>query len=157
MTVTRIPAVILCILALLMSLSFPVPTGGHGERHADSHSGNNTEDVYWQGARWHGTLFVDAWKVNGCTRSPDSARGVFYFNHACNHHDGCYGLHWHSRYGCDREFHRNMTASCKHNWPWYNQISRWACYEVRDLYYRAVRWLGYVAYNGWSISGPTGW
>ena len=96
------------------------------------------------------------WSTNGCTVVPDSVPGVFHFNHACDHHDGCYGNHWESRWGCDVRFWRNMESSCTHNWAWWNP-ARLLCRGVRDTYFAGVRALGYVAYNGWSISGPSGW
>lgn len=113
----------------------------------------------------HNTIFGTAtnsndgshwWATNGCTAVPDSAPGVFNFNHACDHHDGCYGNHWASRLGCDNEFWSDMEATCVNMWAWWHP-SRPLCRSVRDTYYAGVRALGYVAYNGWSISGPQGW
>lgn len=96
------------------------------------------------------------WQTNGCTAVPDSVWGVFNFNHPCDHHDGCYGGHWASRLGCDNEFWSDMDATCSNMWSWWHP-SRGLCRNVRDTYYAGVRALGYVAYNGWSISGPSGW
>lgn len=96
------------------------------------------------------------WATNGCTAVPDQIWGVMNFNHACDHHDGCYGGHWQSRWGCDVTFYYNMERSCVEDWKWWHP-SRGLCRGVRNTYFSGVRALGYVAYNGWSISGPSGW
>ena len=158
MTTTRRNRSILLILAILTLLYVPSGSNAHTDRWADSHSGNDRpSDVWDQEDREYKHAGRWGWGVNGCTKVPDSIRGVFHFGHACDHHDGCYGGHWASRLGCDNEFWRNMSASCNHDWPWYNFVSRRACRRVRNVYYAGVRALGYWAYNGWSISGPSGW
>lgn len=99
------------------------------------------------------------WATNGCTAVPDSGY-TFNFNHACDHHDGCYGNHWwtpygRSRYGCDRVMNDDMTASCRqqfNSWDW----RRYSCYTVRTTYYLGVRTFGYPAYAGWSINSLLG-
>lgn len=95
------------------------------------------------------------WPTNGCTVVPDQINGVFYFNHACDHHDGCYVNHWESRSGCDARFYWNMEASCRHNFSWWNP-SRALCRGVRNTYYLGVRALGAPAYYNWSISSIIG-
>lgn len=137
------------VLAVLILLSIfavgPAPADAHSQRY-NAHSGNDTGT----------STRHEWWSTNGCTSVPDSVRGVFYFNHPCDHHDGCYGNHWQSRLGCDNTFWSNMNSACNYNWAWWNP-ARAACRTVRDSYYAGVRALGYPAYNGWSISGPSGW
>ena len=143
----RTIAIVLALVSVgLMGTN--APAFAHGDRNAtNANSGNDSGSS---------TSHAYQWATNGCTAVPDSAPGVFYFNHPCDHHDGCYGGHWKSRLGCDNQFHSNMESSCTYNWAWWNP-ARAACRVVRDTYYNGVRALGYVAYNGWSISGPSGW
>lgn len=139
-------------IVLLLGLLFVIgmvatPASAHSNKWADSHRGNDTgvnESVH-----------AGLWATNGCTAVPDSVWGVFYFEHACDHHDGCYGGHWASRSGCDGEFWRNMEASCVYDWSWWSP-SRPACRVVRDTYYTGVRAFGGPAYYGWSISALIG-
>ncbi len=51
------------------------------------------------------------WPHNGCTSAPD--RAIANFTHACNHHDGCYALHWAGRGACDQWFWNDMIAACR--------------------------------------------
>lgn len=133
---------VLVAISLLVGMTVMTSAGAtNGHFETNAHSGNDS---------------VHPWATNGCTAVPDSAPGVFYFNHPCDHHDGCYGGHWESRLGCDNRFKTNMNSACNYNWAWYNP-ARTLCYGVKNTYYNGVRALGYVAYNGWSISGPSGW
>lgn len=133
-------------LAFLGTLLAALPAvEGNSGYYSDAHSGNDTavnEDHHADRPYW---------STNGCTAVPDSVRGLYYFEHACDHHDGCYGNHWQSRLGCDDKFRRNMHASCNHNWGRFNP-ARYLCREVKDQFYYAVRNLGGPAYVGWSIS-----
>ena len=143
----RIIMVMIAVVSMSLS-AVTAPAFAHGNQNAtDAHSGNDSGSS---------TSHAYLWATNGCTAVPDSTPGLFYFNHPCDHHDGCYGHHWKSRLGCDNQFRSNMESSCTHNWAWWNP-ARPACRVVRDTYYAGVRALGYVAYNGWSISGPSGW
>lgn len=144
---TEIRAAFLATVLLVLAVA-AAPASAHSNRWADSHSGNDTGV--------NESIHAGQWATNGCTVVPDSVPGVFYFEHACDHHDGCYGGHWSWRSGCDGEFWWNMEASCVYNWSWWNP-ARAACRTVRNTYYTGVRALGYTAYNGWSISGPSGW
>jgi len=95
------------------------------------------------------------WVSNGCTAVPDRITGVMNFNHACDHHDGCYGGHWASRGGCDSRFWYDMDASCKEDYRWWNP-SHYACDATRNTYYAGVRAFGAPAYYNWSISSIIG-
>lgn len=134
--------VLIASLVMLVAIAGPVTTASaHNEIFGTAHNGND-------GAHW--------WSTNGCTGVPDSAPGVFSFNHPCDHHDGCYGHHWASRFGCDNEFWSDMEATCSRMWAWWHP-SRPLCRGVRDLYYAGVRAFGYLAYYGWDISSPMAW
>jgi len=109
----------------------------HDDRWADSHSGNDTG----VNERVH----AGRWDTDGCSNVMDSQNGVFHFEHACDHHDGCYREQWAGRLACDNEFWRNMEASCKHDWAWWNP-ARTACRNIRDIYYVGVRQFGFPAY-----------
>lgn len=141
-------ALLLIALSLLTSVAFMSSADAHNDKRATNATSGNDSGT--------STNHAFAWATNGCTKVPDSASGLFYFNHACDHHDGCYGGHWESRLGCDNRFASNMNSSCDYNWAWYNP-ARPLCKKVKDTYYAGVRALGYEAYNGWSISGPSGW
>lgn len=145
----RATLAVLALMASLLSMFVLSDTAAaHDGKYAtNATSGNDSGTA---------TLHDYKWATNGCTVVPDSVRGLFYFNHACDHHDGCYGNHWEWRSTCDARFWWNMEASCVYNWSWWNP-ARAGCRVVRDTYYSGVRALGYVAYNGWSISGPSGW
>lgn len=135
---------LVAIVAILSSVFVVVPASpavAHGDQQ-----GHATPDS----DGWH------PWVTNGCTAVPDRIWGVMDFNHACDHHDGCYGGHWQSRWGCDVTFYYNMERSCVEDWQWWHP-SRGICRGMRNTYFSGVRALGYVAYNGWSISGPSGW
>ena len=143
----RTMMVMLAVVSVSLS-AVATPVFAHGDRNAtNATSGNDSGSS---------TSHAYQWPTNGCTAVPDSTPGVFYFNHACDHHDGCYGGHWKSRLGCDNQFYDNMESSCTYNWAWWNP-ARVPCRAVKNTYYNGVRALGYVAYNGWSISGPSGW
>lgn len=87
---------------------------------------------------------------NGCTWSPD--RGVFptYYNfkQACNRHDYCYDQLWYGggetgRLRCDRYFRDEMRSWCSKEYRSIGrQKSRYKCYGVAEVYYRAVRRFG---------------
>jgi len=119
-----------------------ITANAHGNRWADSHSGNDTAV--------NENRHANAWDTNGCTAVADSQNGVFHFEHACDHHDGCYGQTWGWRISCDNDMHQNMEASCKHNWQWWNP-ARTACRAVRDVYYAGVRTFGWPFYARNSI------
>lgn len=132
---------LLTVVLLITGASWG-PVSAHSNKWADSHSGN---DSAINESRHSG-----AWGTNGCTGVMDSQSGVFHFEHACDHHDGCYGQRWGWRISCDGDFHQNMEASCKHNWAWWNP-ARAACRTVRDTYYIGVRNLGFPFYKTRSI------
>lgn len=78
--------------------------------------------------------------------------GVFNFNHACKHHDGCYTgfprkgvpTYWVSRRQCDDWFYDDMIASCKeYEWDMFD-----LCRNSAELYYGAVRAEGGPGYQG---------
>ena len=87
------------------------------------------------------------WKNDGCTIVADKGlhKDAYYdFNHACIHHDGCYGKHWASRATCDEWFLNDMYASCRY------LFSGQGCYDRARLYYGGVRALGapfFAAYS----------
>lgn len=104
------------------------------------------------------------WPSNGCGPTgrgvliPDSVKGVFNFNHACDHHDGCYGgfqrngraTYWYSRSACDAQFRSDMLASCR--WQHGSNLRKtWAslqCASLSTTYWLAVRASGSGAYKG---------
>ena len=104
------------------------------------------------------------WKSNGCGPSfagfliPDSKRGVFNFNHACDHHDGCYAgfprngkpTYWATRKQCDEWFLGDMVASCKvtHGKNWGKTGAAKECNSKAYLYRQGVRERGKPFYKG---------
>lgn len=83
------------------------------------------------------------WPHNGCTHVTDTPLGVS-FTYACNHHDGCYALHWADRGTCDAWFRNDMFAACYAHAPWYLVT---ACTGVANTYWTGVRLLGSSYYN----------
>ena len=141
----KITLLVVIALAILAVVSGPV--AAHGGRYAtDATSGNDSGTSSSHNYQW---------STDGCSYVPDSAPGLFYFNHPCDHHDGCYGGHWESRSGCDGRFWTNMNSACNYNWSWWNP-ARYACREVRDTYYLGVRAFGAPAYYNWSIFSAIG-
>jgi hypothetical protein len=90
-------------------------------------------NVYYGSPPWGAALYTTA---------------TWDFNHACIHHDGCYGAHWASRATCDWWFLNDMRASCDamHS----NAARRLVCRDKAGQYYTGVRALGGPAYDGWS-------
>lgn len=104
------------------------------------------------------------WASNGCGPSgagllvPDKIVGILNFNHACDHHDGCYGgfkvkgkvTRRVTRLTCDNEFRSNMLASCR--WQHGSNLDRtWSsrrCRQLSGTYYSAVRKGGGKSYSG---------
>jgi len=134
---------LLFYVVLLTSFAWWNSVSAHSGKWADSHSGNDTAT---NEPRWH----ANAWETNGCSGVMDSQRGVFHFEHACDHHDGCYRQTWGWRISCDDDFYKNMEVSCKHNWAWWNP-ARTACRGVKEVYYTGVRTFGWPYYNRKSI------
>lgn len=96
------------------------------------------------------------WEDNGCSVVPDSGRyggAYFNFNHACVHHDGCYGGRWASKFDCDVWFWNDMIASCSslHSHYSYGWLR---CQEVAIYYYYGVYYLGWPAYYGYRSDAP---
>ena len=141
-------AAMLTMMAAMLPTAFTPQASAHPNINQRAHLNND--------CGYGESNHCGAWATNGCTVVPDRVWGVFNFNHPCDHHDGCYGGHWYWRSGCDAIFWYDMESSCTQQWSWWHP-SRALCRGVRDTYYSGVRALGYHAYNGWSISGPSGW
>jgi len=125
-------------------------------QQADAHTDqNSTATPSNDNCGYLETSHCGAWETNGCTVVPDRVWGVFNFNHACDHHDGCYSGQWQSRYGCDVTMWYDMNATCNEMWSWWHP-SRAACKGVRTTYYYGVRALGWHAYNQASINAALG-
>lgn len=142
---TSLTAILAAMLMLITTMAAP----------ADAHDGKYATNAVSGNDSGSSTSHNYQWSTNGCTAVPDQVNGVFYFNHACDHHDGCYSGHWESRSGCDGRFYWNMEASCKYNFSWWNP-SRTLCRGVRTTYYLGVRAFGAPAYYNWSISSILG-
>lgn len=84
------------------------------------------------------------WAANGCTVVPDSG-ATFDFGHACDHHDGCYGHNWSSRWTCDKWFLNDMYASCKAVND--TRIPLDTCWKQALAYWYGVRSIGYSSYE----------
>lgn len=135
-------------IAAIISLAVGVPTGSVAAHNADGATADQTNDS------WH------RWTSNGCGPSgmgglvPDGA-GYFTFNHACDHHDGCYQgyghRNWVSRRTCDNRLLRDMRSSCanRHGAARWGNVGRAACDRTAAIYHGSVRWLG-----RWSYGGP---
>jgi hypothetical protein len=103
---------------------------------ASAYSSPDTHGQYW-------------WEHNGCTLVPDapSASGVS-FTYACNHHDGCYHLHWGGegiwgKITCDQWFWNDMYSACQAaRAGWY----RANCLAWAGAYWTGVRVLGDIFY-----------
>jgi len=133
---SRRALIVAVVLATLMSL---VPAAAASAHPRDSGPATPDRDS------------AHPWASNGCTAVPDRITGVMNFNHACDHHDGCYGQHWSTRSGCDNRFWHDMDASCREDYRWWNP-SHYACDATRNTYYLGVRTFGAPAYYNWSIS-----
>lgn len=140
------PVAVLAAIVILVTTMASTASAHDGQYATNATSGNDSGSS---------TSHNYQWPTNGCTAVPDSVSGIFYFNHACDHHDGCYSGHWESRYGCDVRFYWNMEASCVYNWSWWNP-ARSLCRGVRTTYYYGVRAFGAPAYYNWSISSLIG-
>ena len=134
------------LLSLLATLA---PTGY--VQSAEAHDDQFRRATPSNDCAYGETIHCGAWSTNGCTVVPDRIWGVFNFNHACDHHDGCYGGQWASRYSCDVTMWYDMNSSCNEMWSWWHP-SRAACKTVRTTYYYGVRALGWHAYNSASIN-----
>lgn len=143
--------------AVLMLVATLAPTGSIGGLvgEADAHTQKFGTATPSNDCAYGESIHCGAWSTNGCTVVPDRVWGVFNFNHACDHHDGCYGGQWASRYGCDAEMWYDMNSTCNEMWSWWHP-SRGACKVVRDTYYAGVRALGYYAYQQSSINASLG-
>jgi len=130
------------IVCLLVSA---VPLDAHSSLEEGAHSGNDEEVDE--------SIHAGYWPTNGCTAVRDSVPLLYYFEHACDHHDGCYRWHWWPRGDCDSKFRSDMTASCNHNWSSWNP-ARYACQGVRNTFYRTVQLIGGFWYGNSSISLP---
>lgn len=142
---TRLRIVVAATCAVVLTA---IPISGTALAHSnDTAVANQTNDS------------SHPWQSNGCGPSgfgwlvADST-AVTRFNHACDHHDGCYGGYghgnWVSRRTCDDLFLRDMRSSCQVQFGspgWFN-VGRASCDSVANLYYRSVRWFGAVAYDG---------
>ena len=87
------------------------------------------------------------WPHNGCMSAPDRPSGAD-FTYACNHHDGCYALHWANRATCDAWFRNDMVSACR-------QVPfemAGGCVVTAGIYYGAVRIFGQVYYDSPSLS-----
>jgi hypothetical protein len=146
---------------LIAGCALLVLLGGLSLVNASSASATTKRGVnatpYNQGGEW--------WSTDGCTLVPDSGLhsttvqygsypfygyttvvGSYNFNHACQHHDGCYAYHWSDRATCDQWFLNDMNASCA------ALRSNAACYARARLYYNGVRTFGWKFWPQRSIS-----
>ncbi len=64
----------------------------------------------------------------------------FSFTSACSWHDSCYGQRLGRQY-CDDEFYNRMLYSCQVSYA-----SSSSCRNTAYLYYKAVRYFGWLAY-----------
>lgn len=150
---TRIVSRLVLIFALVVAVAFFVLPVDTASAHTTQGSATPSND---------GT---HPWPVSPSERSACSTPanehiggisavpGVFDFNHACKHHDGCYEgfprngepTYWVSRWQCDEWFYRDMRASCE-------EQARWdvlgGCYNQADIYWSGVRVGGVGAYKG---------
>jgi hypothetical protein len=117
-----------------------------------------------QGSATPGNDGHHPWPTNGCGPGgfgrlvPDKVIGIYNFNHACDHHDGCYAgfpksgkpTYWVTRRQCDTWFLYDMQNSCR--WRHGSNPSRtWAgrrCLDAADDYHWAVRAHGRSSYKG---------
>lgn len=98
------------------------------------------------------------WGTDGCSTPGagiDRVAGVFDFEHACIHHDGCYqGLNRNgdpatiSRFRCDNLFLADMRASCTEMHGTATTRAAKRCRDAANLYYSAVRIFGGSGYTG---------
>lgn len=134
--ILTVPLMILVMLTLAMSV---VTLQGEGAYAHEKYGENATP--YNETDHW--------WTSNGCSFVPDHGMD-FNFEHACDHHDGCYGNHWASRSTCDQWFLNDMRASCEAMWEGgrhfgINQRER--CYDRASIYYWGVRRFGDFAWD----------
>lgn len=92
------------------------------------------------------------WDSNVCTWSPDSVPGLLNFEHACDHHDGCYvgfaprdgaATYWVSKDQCDLWFLKDMQASCREQHPdrpYFSNLTN--CLDQAIVYFGAVQQFG---------------
>lgn len=109
------------------------------------------------------------WEDDGCTLVDDrgmayhpyrersggwSQAGAFFsFEHACEHHDGCYRHHWASKGTCDEWFYNDMKASCDALYP-RDRARNGVCRTEAWKYYKGVQLFGLPAYRSESIKAP---
>jgi len=140
-----ISRVLVIATVLFGSFGAPHQVQAHTDYWEDAHSGN---DGQINEGRHENVIY---WPTDGCSHVADSKKGVFYFEHACDHHDGCYRNHWATREACDDEFFDDMEASCVWNWGKWTP-NRLLCRGTRTLYYEGVRARGEDAYDSWSTN-----
>lgn len=87
------------------------------------------------------------WPNNGCTAAPE-----LYFNHACVHHDGCYGQRWADRATCDQWFLNDMLGKCR-TLP-FDLVA--SCAGTAYIYYGFVRAFGGPFYDSPEVATRIG-
>lgn len=135
---------------------------GVAEAHTDSRDVTHRNDSRhpWtangcgpQNSTWKSYLIPDR------TSAYDALRFEWYrltdFNHACDHHDGCYAGRsqtnervWVSRTTCDNRFLVDMKSSCAALHGTLHPVRRSLCNSRAEVYMWAVKCFGFDAYAG---------
>lgn len=86
--------------------------------------------------------------------APDEVPRFYDFSWGCYAHDVCYQNHQlngagRSRLDCDNIMLAKLDAECRDRHSRWSP-TRYACYEVADTYWEAVRLLGLPSWNSWN-------